>query len=130
LKKILIPLLVIILLLTAVAPALAGSGPQPARGKGRKPFALVGTITAINGSTVTVHVIAGNRLVKPSIGTDLALATNDLTRFRMRTEDGDTQIITLADLAVGQNVSVNGVIKADVWLASRVTVGPELTHLP
>jgi hypothetical protein len=39
-------------------------------------------------------------------------------------------VITLAELAVGQNVSVNGKFKDGNWTASRITVGPDMTHLP
>ena len=133
-KKVLLPLLMIVLLLASAVPALA-AGPQPEKGKGRAPLSLVGTITGIDGTTITVKVMAGNRLVKSVIGQEVEVRTNQWTRFLTRVEGETAAPITLADLVTGQNVSLNGKITtkedgAKIWTATRVTVGPKLVHLP
>lgn len=122
-------LLVVLLLVTATS-ALAQEPQPPARQRGRGPFALAGTITAIDGATVTVKVVGGNRMVKEYLGKDLAIQTTEATRFLLKNADGTVTPITLAELTVGQNVSVMGRVAENVFVARRITVGARLVHLP
>jgi hypothetical protein len=122
-KKSLVLALALMLLLVSVTPSLAaGRGPTGT-------FSLAGTITAINGTTVTVHVVGGSPSVKAFVGKDLALQTTDGTRFLLKTDSGVVPI-TLADLHVGQNISANGTVVNEVWTALRISVGAELIHYP
>lgn len=118
-KKTVSLFIALVLLVGATVPAFAASEPS---GRGNAPFTLSGTITAIQGTTVTVHVLAGNYLVHPYLGQDLTLQTTEATRFLLRTPTGCV-VITLADLAVGQSVSVQGTLADEVWTATRITVG-------
>jgi hypothetical protein len=129
-KKALLMLVLLIFLTASVSPAYA-AGPRPNdRTRGRTPFALVGTITAIDGNTVTVRVVVGNHLVKRYYGQEVPLETNAATRFLMKDANGVVYPITLDDLEAGQNVSVNGVLANNRWVATRITVGARLIHLP
>ena len=134
-KKLLVIWLVIALMLIAASPALAGNGAGPEAGpgpSGKGKFALSGVITAIDPAnlTVTVHVVAGSTLVKPFIEQELTIQTTADTRFLLRNPNGKATPITFNDLAVDQNVSVNGTLAAGVWTAKRVTVGAILNKLP
>ncbi len=121
-KRTMLVALAITMLLAALAvPAFAAGGPRGGQ------FTLAGTITAINGTTVTVHVLAGNPIVRPFIGQDVALQTTATTRFLLVTPTG-TQVITLADLAAGQNVSAQGDLANSTWTAARITVGAQIIH--
>ena len=104
--------------------------PVSAAGNGsRSNFTLVGRITAIGDGTVTVQVLAGNKLAQPKIDQALAVAVTDSTRFLLN--DGTVVTpITFADLKVGDAVSVHGTLANDVWTASRITVGAKLIHFP
>jgi hypothetical protein len=107
-----------------VTGAGVGQGQQAARGT----FALTGTIAAIGTDTVTIDVYRGNKLVQPYLGTQVTVTVTSATRFLLR--DGTTvSIISLADLEVGQQVSVNGLFVDDVWMISRITVGATLSCL-
>ena len=123
-KKMVSLFIALVLLVGVAMPAFAAG--EPSR-HGRAPFTLAGTITAIQGTTVTVHVVAGNYVVRPYIGQDLALQTTTATRFLLKTATG-TVVITLADLAVGQNVSAQGTFVAGAWTAERITVGAQIIH--
>jgi hypothetical protein len=144
-KKLTILTLVFILLAVTVVPALAAGGPPPDRGTGigcgngssvnqgsRAPFALAGTITAIDPvvHSVTVTVVCGNRLVQPYFGQDVTLRTNEATRFLLRNPEGAATPITFEDLAVGQKISSNGSLVDGTWTAIRITVGAQLICLP
>ncbi len=146
-------LFVIGLLVAMVTPVMAAGGPphqgtppgqvgkpctgNPSQGvppaqKGNAqrlcgPFNLVGTITGIGDSTVTVQVASGNRLVKDFIGQTLTIQTTPSTRYLLRTST-ETVPITFADLQVGQKVSVQGTLADGVWTARRITVGAALIH--
>ncbi len=98
----------------------------------RAPYALSGTISALDAEaqTVTVTVACGNRLSQPSIGTDVILQTTDATRFLLRVADGTATPITFADLAVGQKISSHGALVDGVWTAIRVTSGALLYCQP
>lgn len=123
-KKSLIMLLVSALLLLNAIPAFAAGSNPSAR---NVMFTLAGTITAINGSTVTVEVAAGKPIVQPYIGQSLEIQTTDSTRFLLKTDTG-VVAISLADLEVGQKVSVQGQAVNGLWTATRITVGASLIH--
>jgi hypothetical protein len=98
----------------------------------RSPYALSGTITALDSDagTVTALVACGNPLVKPYIGQEITLQTTQATRFLLRNEDGTATPISFADLLVGQNISSHGTLANDTWAATRITVGALLECLP
>lgn len=121
-KKIAYLLLVIGLLVVTTMPALAADSPDSV-------FALVGTITDISAPVVTVQVVFGNRLVDDYIGQMLSLQTTPDTLYLLKTPLGGVPI-TFDDLEVGQNVSVNGTLVNNVWIAGRITVGAALIHQP
>jgi len=140
-KKFFVLTLVLALLAVTVIPALAAGGAPAGNGRGggggtgkggNAPFALAGTIASLDPAarTVTVTVACGNKLVKLFIGQNLTIQTTDATRFLLRNPDSTATPITFADLAVGQKVSVYGQLANNVWTASRITVGADLTCLP
>lgn len=120
-------LLTLVIVAAMATPALAAGKTPPKR----QPFNLVGRITAVDtgAATVTVEVLRGNRVVKPFIGKTVTIQTDAATRFLKKTDTG-TVPITLADLQVGDAVSVQGRLAGDVWTANRITVGASLTGLP
>mgnify|MGYP000468803179 CR=1 FL=1 len=126
-KRLMILLLAGVILAGIAAPALA-AGNQPPK---RMPFNLVGRITGVDttAATVTVEVVRGNRVVKPFIGQTVTVQTTAATRFLKKTETGVVPI-TLADLQVGDAVSVQGRLAGEVWTTYRITVGANLSHLP
>jgi hypothetical protein len=143
-KRTLILLVVLMLTFAMVIPAAAGNGPGgggngagtgtgPGTGQGQKgprgTFAIVGTIAAIGTDTVTIDVVRGNKLVQPYLGTQVTVTVTSRTRYLYK--DGTTiTTIGLADLLVGQPVSVNGTVANNVWTVSRITVGASLSCLP
>ncbi len=156
-KKLFVLVLVLTLLSVMATPAFAAGGPPGGNGNGsggsggngsggdgngseageinrirKMPFALAGTIASLDPATrtVTVAVVSGNTLVKPYLGQNLVLQTTDLTRFLLRNPDGVATPIAYKDLAIGQNVSAIGQPVDNVWTASRITVGAELTNQP
>ncbi len=144
-KKLTVVTLLVIMLALSAVPAFA-KGPvytnqgTPAGNCGgmqigfgvRTPYALSGTISALDGEThtVSVTVACGNRLTQPYIGQDVTLQTSAATRFLLRNADGTVTPITFDDLAVGQNVSSHGTLVDGVWTAVRVTSGAHLNCLP
>ncbi|MGB9776651.1 MAG: DUF5666 domain-containing protein [Anaerolineae bacterium] len=126
-KRWMILLLVGVIVAGMAAPALA-AGNQPPK---RMPFHLVGRIVAVDtgAATVTVEVVRGNRVVKPFIGQTVTVQTTAATRFLRKTETGVVRIM-LADLQAGDAVSVQGTRAGEVWTASRITVGANLSCLP
>lgn len=144
-KKLTVLTLVVIMLAVSAVPAFAAGGPPSTRGSGsgtcggmhngygiRTPYALSGTISAIDSvaRTVTVTVACGNRLAKPYIGQAVTLQTTETTRFLLRNEDGTVTPITFDDLAIGQNVSSHGTLVGGVFTAVRITSGALLKCLP
>lgn len=132
-KKILVLFILLVILTTSTVPALAASGPNRVGVRhGPQPdnFSIVGTLTAIDNQarTLTVLVMAGNRLVRPYLGQELVVSTQESTRFLLRSEDG-CMPITFEDLEVDQNVSIWGQKLPEAWQAQRVTVGPVLQKL-
>jgi hypothetical protein len=142
-KKLTIFTLILIMLIVMVVPALAAGGPHSDRGNvigngnpgiqvNRSPFSMAGTIAAIDpvARTVTVTMVCGNQLVKPYIGKEVTLQTNEATRFLLRNPEGNVTPITFEDLTVGQKVSSNGTLVDAIWTAFRITVGAQLICLP
>jgi hypothetical protein len=136
-KKITVLIVTMVLLSISVIPAFASGGPSGAgqgsqQGGPRGTIALVGEITAIDpvAHTLAVKVIKGNKLVQPYIGQEVEIATTLTTRYLLKAEDGTATLITFADLAVGDEISVNGRVLNNIWTARRITVGPDLNCLP
>jgi hypothetical protein len=110
-----------------------GSGTGTSSGKGGKmPSVLIGTITGLDpvNRTVTVTVVSANTAAKDTIGQTITFMTSVSTCFVLRNPDGLGTPITYEELAVGQNVSVAGVLSETGWTATRITVGAELLCLP
>lgn len=128
-KKSLVVLMVIVLLAVSAAPAFAARGvpPQPPISNRGGLFTLAGTITAIDGSVLTVKVVSGNPIARPYVGQNVALQTTATTRFLLTAPTG-TVVITLADLQVGQNVSAQGKLANGMWTADRITAGAKIIH--
>ncbi len=121
-KRYLFVVLALALVFALANPALA-AGPKGGNGTGT--FSLAGKITAIDGNTVSVEVVAGNALVKSYIKQTVPLTTTESTRFLAN--DGTTvTAITLSDLKVGDSISDSGTLANNVWTASRITVGAKL----
>jgi hypothetical protein len=74
-------------------------------------------------------VTGGNPIVREYVGQSLTLQTTSSTRYLLKTDAGVVPI-TLAGLAVGQNVSASGKVANNMWTAARITVGAALVHLP
>ena len=120
----------LLLLVVTVVPAFAAS--ESARTP-RGPFALVGTISAIDSTngTVTVNVLKGNKLVQTYIGQSVMIKTTASTRYLLKTSATSVATpITFADLEIGDPVSVNGTLANGNWTATRITVGASLSCLP
>jgi hypothetical protein len=110
-----------------------GTGTGTGSGKGGKmPNVLIGTITSLDpvSRTVTVNVLSANIAAKDYIGQTITFITTESTCFVLRNPDGTGTPITFEALAVGQNVSVAGVLSDTGWTATRITVDPELLCLP
>jgi hypothetical protein len=116
-KKMVVSVLMLVLLAATAAPVLAQEGPG-----GSGTFAVVGPITALDGTEVTVRVCRGNVLGKLWLDQSLTVATTVETRFLLQ---GGIPI-TLGDLELDQIVSVNGEVVDGVWTATRITVGADL----
>ena len=124
-KKLVILAIAALLPLVAVTPALAGplQGQNGAHGAQR--FALAGTIAHIEGDTITVQVLSGNRLVKPFLQQELEVQVTEGTRFMRWTAMGGVPI-TIADVTVGDSTSVGGTVVDRAFVARRVTVDAPL----
>ena len=123
-----IAMLIIAVLAMTVTPALAGGDNHRRRWDGQR-FGLIGEVVAVDveGQSITVLVLRGSRLVKDLIDQELAINTDENTRFRLF---GDTpgELIALENIAEGDLVSVSGSVTTDeggdkTYLAKRVTVG-------
>jgi len=154
-KKILVPLFLVVLLTLAVIPVAAGNGPsygpgvkpgspQPAplgtgdmvtfrQSSPRGMFAMVGTITAtdIVARTVTLTVLRSNYLVRDYMNTDVTVLTTLTTKLLYKvTMDSVAQPITFEEILVGDVVSINGLFTEGVFTAQRITKGAALNCLP
>jgi hypothetical protein len=118
---------------SGVSGSTNGTGTGTGSGKGGKmPNVLIGTITSLDpvSRTVTVNVLSANIAAKDYIGQTITFITTESTCFVLRNPDGTGTPITFEALAVGQNVSVAGVLSDTGWTATRITVDPELLCLP
>jgi hypothetical protein len=151
-KKIFIPLMLVVMLSITVIPAAAGGNGPGGPGSPTAPvatpqgtavasqqksprgtFTITGTISAIDtaNNTVTITVSRGNKLIQPYLGTDVTVVVTLKTVYLYKTTSTATATkIAYADLAVGNPVSVNGTVKDFVWTATRITVGASLSCLP
>jgi hypothetical protein len=125
-RTISIGLLIIAVLAMTVTPALAGGDNHRRRWQGQR-FGLVGEVVEVEGQTITVLVLKGSRLVKDLIDEQLAITTDENTRFR-RFGDAPGEFIALEDIADGELVSVSGTVTTDelgekTYFAKRVTAG-------
>ena len=115
-KKFLMISLVFFLLLATSSPALAGYG----RGKGGKfDFTLVGYVTSLDASSITVNVVKGSRLIHNDRQQNVEIQVTEQTRF---VKDGVP--ISFSEVQPGDGVSVSGWLSGGVYTASRVTVNP------
>jgi len=119
-RKLATSLFVLVLLISAVTPALAARTDPPGMA-GKGVFGFSGSIIAIDpdSRTVTAHVAAGCRLV--TIGNEITLQTTPDTRFLAKTAVG-TIIISFEELKIDQPMSAQGVMTGGVWTADRITV--------
>ncbi|NWG05829.1 MAG: hypothetical protein HXY35_03975 [Chloroflexi bacterium] len=120
-KRWILVMLVLGLFFASASPVMA-AGPGP-----RGTFAFSGKITAIGDGTITVQVLAGNKLVRPYLGKELNVTVAGSTRFLLKNGTVVTPI-TFTDLKVGDAVSLNGTVANQVWTAKRVTIGAQLIH--
>ena len=92
---------------------------------------MVGRIVAVDAgaATVAVEVVRGNRVVKPFIGQTVTVQIDTATRFLQKTETGVVSI-ALADLQVGDAVSVRGRRAGEVWTAYRIHMRADLSQRP
>ncbi len=134
-KKWMVVSLVAALLLASTIPAFAMGRRPPKAGPrvyaGAELFTVAGVITSIDSAaqTITLQVIAGDRLIKFLIGQELTVQTGDTTRFLLKTSSGTT-FVSFGDLAVDQKVSVQGYALDDMFTAQRITIGANLIHQP
>jgi hypothetical protein len=157
-KKVLLPLILVVLLAVAVIPASAGNGPgsgpggQPGnpavipqpdpKGQGtmtifrqsspRGSFAIVGTITAIDPieKTITLTVLRANYLARTYVNMELTVITTETTKFLYKvTMDTPAIATTFDELAIDDVVSINGISVDDIFTAKRVTEGASLKSL-
>jgi hypothetical protein len=136
-KKIAILFAVLVMVFAFTIPAAAngfgpgggmGSGTTQGQPGGRGTFVIVGTITDLGTSSVTIDVLRGNRLGQSAIGTQVTLAVTSQTLLFSRNGSTITQI-SFADLKVGQQMTVNGIVANTVWTIYRITVGALISCL-
>jgi hypothetical protein len=131
-RKLALLVLVAFVALLAASPALAagprgGQAQQHRQGnyQGERPvrrsFSLVGVITAIEGSTITVEVYHGNRIGQAYSGEEVAVQVTDSTRYRQWAADGCTPI-AFDDVEAGVTASIQGTVLDGIFTAQRVTV--------
>ncbi len=137
-KKIAVLFAVLVMLFAFTIPAAAngfgpgggmGSGTTQGQPGGRGTFVIVGTITNLGTNSVTLNVLRGNRLGQTYIGTLVTVNVTPQTLFFSRIGTTISQI-SFADLKVGQQVSINGIIANSVWTVYRITSGALLSCLP
>ena len=98
-----------LLLFGATASFAAQGGMQNGKGHhGRNMFTAKGEVTAVDsvGFTMTITVEQANRILKDSIGDDVAFTVNENVKVKAAcTDEFD---LTLEDVAVGDTVRVMG----------------------
>ncbi len=128
------------MLVVSAVPPFAAGRPSISSGRragfsigsgGNPPFALAGTIAGLDAQakTGTVTVVYGNTLVKPYIGQNLVIKTNDATQFLLRKPGGYATPIAFNNLTIGQKVCVNGRYTNNGWVFGQITVGADLNCL-
>ena len=98
-----------LLLFGATASFAAQGGMQHGKGHhGKQMFTVKGEVTAVDsvGFTMTITVEQANRILKDSIGDDVAFTVNENVKVKAAcTDEFD---LTLEDVAVGDTVRVMG----------------------
>ncbi|NLE77598.1 MAG: hypothetical protein GX605_12725 [Chloroflexi bacterium] len=116
--------MVLALLAASAAPALAQStGPGPGPVPPPKPFTLQGIVKELAAPNITVQVLQGNAAVGGFVGKPLLVETDSQTKF-FRITDLGMQEIAFADLALEDQVLVNGRVRDGHYLAQRVVAKP------
>jgi hypothetical protein len=121
-KKLVTLAMIALVALLAVTPALASE--SGVNGGSPQHFSVLGTITAIDGDTITLYVLEGSRLVRPYIGQALTVQMTPATLYYEWTPDGLVPI-TFGDVGVGDMTNVHGTVAEDGdFTAGRVTLSP------
>ena len=131
-RKLTVLIFVALVAMLAATPALAagpggGKGQQHQLGnyQGGQPvrqwFSLVGVITEVGTSSITVQIYNGNRIVQPYIGQVLTVQVTGTTRYR-QWQPGGCIPITFGDVQVGDTTSIQGILSNGTFTAQRVTV--------
>lgn len=99
------------LLALAVAGPVVAKPAAPPKAKAR-PFMCQAIVTSVDttGTALTATVVKGNRVMKHSIGQDVAFAVGEATVIVRISKEGAT-VIGLGDLVVGDRVLINGRIE-------------------
>ncbi len=77
--------------------------------KGTWPFMAKGVVTDVGDATITVEVTRSMVAMRAWLGEEIVLQIGDATRLLKRV-DGVTSPITLADIAIDDKVTVNGLV--------------------
>lgn len=121
-KKLAIWAMVALVVLVTVTPALASTSGVSAGS--HQQFSALGTITDVDGDTITIQVLEGSRLIWPYIGQALTVQVMPATLYYEWTPNGLVSI-TLADLEVGDRTNIHGTVAEDgVFTAGRVILSP------
>jgi len=104
-KRWIVLLLALALALAVVSLAAAGNGGD--RGKGKLKFELVGTVTHVGDTGLTVKSKAGSKPVKSYRGSELPLVLGEGARVRIVTAEG-CRTTTLAEVPLDARVKVRG----------------------
>ena len=132
-KKLLLFSLVIVLVLVSTLPAAPVSAMSEKCAnvvnlKGTLRFALAGRVRAVDtlNRTVTVEILAGNRIAKKCLGEYIVLDTTANTRFLY---SGGAKS-SIANLSWGDPVSANGKVDklTGEWVARRISEGASLLN--
>ena len=126
-KRWLLFVLLLGLLFTTVLPVSAA-------GNGRSNFTLVGWLRGVDvdGKTVTIEVVRGNKVAQFEIGNKGLPISADNARLLYNDGINVSEIEDISDLVdfINEPVSVHGTYTNEAWTASRITVGAKLIHFP
>jgi hypothetical protein len=128
-KKLISTLMLSLALVSVAAPALANDG-KDHKGlnlktqiggmfrswKGAEKFGLVGTVTAISGSNLTINVETRAHL-KDFTGTTAVIVTNASTKFATANKN---TTVTFADIKVGDRIVAAGKLDGTTLTAVKV----------
>jgi len=144
-KKLIVLIIVALIALVAVVPALAagngngnggsgkgngngssGHGHKGPGGRAQQYFSVLGTITTIEGDTITVEVSEGSWAVLENVdvGDNLEVIVTDDTLYYEWTPDGRNPI-DFADVVEDDITNIHGTVADGVFTADRVTVDVE-----